>query len=146
MKNNCFRLSPTGRLAVSVAIIMIFSSNGFANGITPGGDPSHQPGVTNAKNGAVVINIAAPSESGLSHNQYEDFNVSKDGAVFNNSLTDGNSQLAGKLSANNNLHGRAAQIILNEVISRNPSLLLGKQEVFWRGGRLCISQSQWYHL
>ncbi|MBD2814192.1 hemagglutinin repeat-containing protein [Xenorhabdus sp. Flor] len=130
MKNNGFRLSPTGRLAVSVAIIMIFSSNGFANGITPGGDPSHQPGVTNAKNGAVVINIAAPSESGLSHNQYEDFNVSKDGAVFNNSLTDGKSQLAGKLSANNNLHGRAAQIILNEVISRNPSLLLGKQEVF----------------
>ncbi|MBC8946030.1 hemagglutinin repeat-containing protein [Xenorhabdus indica] len=130
MKNTDFRLSPTGRLAVSVAIIMIFSSNSFANGITPGGDPSHQPDVTNAKNGAVVINIATPSESGLSHNQYEDFNVSKDGAVFNNSLIDGNSQLAGKLLANNNLHGRKAEIILNEVISRNPSLLLGRQEVF----------------
>ncbi|MFV8757961.1 hemagglutinin repeat-containing protein, partial [Yersinia enterocolitica] len=70
------------------------------------------------------------SASGLSHNQYNEFNVSKEGAVFNNSLSAGQSQLAGQLSANQNLNGQAANIILNEVISRNPSLLLGKQEVF----------------
>lgn len=80
--------------------------------------------------GAQVVNIVTPTERGLSHNQYRDFNVNRPGAVFNNALTGGNSQLAGALAANPNLHGQSASVILNEVISRNPSLLLGQQEVF----------------
>ncbi|MCC8381465.1 hemagglutinin repeat-containing protein [Xenorhabdus sp. PB30.3] len=130
MKEKRFKLSSSGRLAVSVAIFMLFSSSGFSNGIVAGGDDSHRPGVTQSKSGADVVNIVAPSESGLSHNQYEDFNVSEKGAVFNNSTNGGESQLAGELPGNSNLHGNSATIILNEVISRNPSLLLGKQEIF----------------
>ncbi|AOM41968.1 hemagglutinin repeat-containing protein [Xenorhabdus hominickii] len=130
MKSKIFRLSPTGKLAASMAIILTTCSVSFANGITPAGDAVHRPDVTLADNGATVVNIVAPSESGLSHNQYQDFNVNQMGAVLNNSLEDGASQLAGQLSANSNLNGQTATVILNEVISRNPSFLLGKQEVF----------------
>ncbi|PHM64959.1 hemolysin XhlA [Xenorhabdus stockiae] len=130
MKRKIFRLSPTGKLAASMAIILATCSTSFASGITPGGDVAHRPDVSIAETGATVINIVAPSESGLSHNQYQDFNVNQMGAVLNNSLANGQSELAGQLSANSNLNGQAASVILNEVISRNPSLLLGKQEVF----------------
>ncbi|WP_444851950.1 ShlB/FhaC/HecB family hemolysin secretion/activation protein [Yersinia pseudotuberculosis] len=74
--------------------------------------------------------IVEPSASGLSHNQFQDFNVGEKGAVLNNATSAGNSILAGQLAANQNLNGQAASIILNEVISRNPSLLLGQQEIF----------------
>ncbi|MDE9551627.1 hemagglutinin repeat-containing protein [Xenorhabdus bovienii] len=130
MQEKKFKLSPTGKLAVSMAIILTTCSVSFANGITPGGDAGHRPDVTLADTGATVVNIVAPSDSGLSHNQYEDFNVNQMGAVLNNSLIDGSSELAGQLSANSNLNGQAASVILNEVISRNPSLLLGQQEIF----------------
>ncbi|MDE9557795.1 hemagglutinin repeat-containing protein [Xenorhabdus bovienii] len=130
MNNKIFKLSSTGKIAASIAIILVSSSTSLANGITPGGDPAHQPGMTNSGTGAAVVNIVAPSQSGLSHNQYLDFNVDQAGVVFNNSLSAGASKLAGELSANGNLGGNAAKIILNEVISRNPSLILGEQEIF----------------
>ncbi|MDX7990459.1 hemagglutinin repeat-containing protein [Xenorhabdus littoralis] len=130
MKSKIFKLSLTGKLAASMAIILATCSVSFANGITPGGDAAHSPDIIQEGLGATVINIVAPSESGLSHNQYQDFNVDQAGAVFNNALEGGISQLAGELSANSNLNGQAASVILNEVISRNPSFLLGEQEVF----------------
>ncbi len=130
MKIKGFKLSPTGRLAASMAIILATCSVSVANGITPGGDAEHRPDVIQADTGATVVNIVAPSASGLSHNQYQDFNVDLTGVVLNNALEDGSSQLAGQLSANSNLNGQAASVILNEVISRNPSFLLGKQEIF----------------
>ena len=129
MKQNKFRLSPAGKLAAAVAIISVSVATCYAAGIVGAGDSAHNPGVSSI-NGAAVVDIVKPSASGLSHNQYNEFNVNKAGAVFNNSLSAGQSQLAGQLSANQNLNGQAASIILNEVISRNPSLLLGKQEVF----------------
>ncbi|MGT3163533.1 hemagglutinin repeat-containing protein [Yersinia enterocolitica] len=129
MKQNKFKLSPAGKLAAAVAIISVSVATCYATGIVGAGDSAHNPGI-NSVNGVTVVDIVKPSASGLSHNQYNEFNVSKEGAVFNNSLSAGQSQLAGQLSANQNLNGQAANIILNEVISRNPSLLLGKQEVF----------------
>lgn len=129
MKQNKFRLSPAGKLAAAVAIISVSVATCYAAGIVGAGDQAHNPGI-NSVNGVTVVDIVKPSASGLSHNQYNEFNVNKAGAVFNNSLSAGQSQLAGQLSANKNLNGQAASIILNEVISRNPSLLLGKQEVF----------------
>ncbi|MBW5827048.1 hemagglutinin repeat-containing protein [Yersinia kristensenii] len=129
MKQNKFKLSPAGKLAAAVAIISVSVATCYAAGIVGAGDPAHNPGV-NSVNGVTVVDIVKPSASGLSHNQYNEFNVNKAGAVLNNSLSAGQSKLAGQLSANQNLNGQAANIILNEVISRNPSLLLGKQEVF----------------
>ena len=77
-----------------------------------------------------MVDIVAPNGNGLSHNQYQDFNVNQPGAVLNNSREAGLSQLAGQLGANPNLGGREASVILNEVIGRNPSLLHGQQEIF----------------
>ncbi|AWT49941.1 hypothetical protein DLE54_10785 [Psychrobacter sp. YP14] len=122
-----FRLSPQGRIAsaVSMALVLPFMSvSALADNIKPVGETS----VSQVGN-VDVVNIANPNSKGLSHNQYKDFNVSKSGAVLNNSLTAGKSQLAGQLDANSNLTGTAS-VILNEVVSKNPSLLLGQQEVF----------------
>lgn len=128
MKSKNFKLSPSGRLAASLAIIFV-SLNAYGNGIVP--DAGHQgPDVSAVNGGTQVINIVTPNNEGISHNQYQDFNVGKPGAVFNNALEAGQSQLAGHLNANSNLNGQAASLILNEVVSRNPSFLLGQQEVF----------------
>lgn len=93
----------------------------------------------NIQNGVPVVTIATPSGGGLSHNRYTDFNVGKEGAVLNNSLTAGASQLAGQLGANANLQGRNARVILNEVVSANSSQLLGQQEVFGQRADLVLA-------
>ncbi|CAI1775940.1 Hemolysin precursor [Serratia quinivorans] len=129
MKNNNFRLSAAGKLAASLAIILASLGNGYAGEIVAA-NGANGPGVSTAGNGAQVVNIVTPNDHGLSHNQYQDFNVNQPGAVLNNSRDPGLSQLAGQLGANPNLNNQAASVILNEVISRNPSLLHGQQEIF----------------
>ncbi|HHE1456713.1 TPA: filamentous hemagglutinin N-terminal domain-containing protein, partial [Yersinia enterocolitica] len=129
MKQSKFKLSPTGKLAAAVAIISVSIATCYAAGIVGAGDNAHNPNL-HSQNGVPVIDIVKPSASGLSHNQFNEFNVGTQGAILNNATQAGQSQLAGQLGANQNLNGQAASIILNEVISRNPSLLLGKQEVF----------------
>lgn len=79
--------------------------------------------------GVEIVNIATPSQSGLSHNQYNKFNVDRTGAVLNNGLQTSQTQLAGEVGKNPNLRTQAANIILNEVVSRNPSYISGKQEI-----------------
>ncbi len=91
------------------------------------------------QNGVPVVTIVAPSASGLSHNRYTDFNVGKEGAVLNNALSAGTSQLAGQLGANANLQGQGARVILNEVVSANTSQLLGQQEVFGQRADLVLA-------
>ena len=106
MKSKNFKLSPSGRLAASLAIIFV-SLNAYAGGIVP--DAGNQgPNVSSVNGGTQVINIVTPNNEGISHNQYQDFNVGKPGAVFNNALEAGQSQLAGQLNANSNLNGQAA--------------------------------------
>ncbi|MGY4534212.1 filamentous hemagglutinin family protein [Pseudomonas sp. TE3786] len=94
--------------------------------------PNQQATVLVAPSGVPVINIAAPDSKGLSRNQFSLFNVDQPGAVFNNSLTGGRSQLAGNLDANPNLSQRAL-VILTEVTGNQPSSLAGTLEVF--GGK-----------
>ncbi|MBI3310163.1 MAG: filamentous hemagglutinin N-terminal domain-containing protein, partial [Serratia liquefaciens] len=129
MNNNNVRLSETGRLVASLTIIFTSFGNAYAGEIVAA-NGANGPGVSTAGNGAQVVNIVTPNNHGLSHNQYQDFNVNQPGAVLNNSLDAGRSQLAGQLAANPNLSSQAASVILNEVISRNPSLLHGQQEIF----------------
>ena len=129
MKNNNFRLSAAGKLAAALAIILAASAGAYAAEIVAA-NGANGPGVSTAATGAQVVDIVAPNGSGLSHNQYQDFNVNQPGAVLNNSREAGLSQLAGQLGANPNLGGREASVILNEVIGRNPSLLHGQQEIF----------------
>ena len=78
-------------------------------------------------NGTAVININKADANGLSHNTYQNFNVTRDGLVLNNSITDLVRE-NGNISRNSNLD-KPAKVILNEVISDNASSLNGFIEV-----------------
>ncbi|MGH1350108.1 MAG: polymorphic toxin-type HINT domain-containing protein [Methyloligellaceae bacterium] len=90
----------------------------------------NQPIVGTADNGVTVVDIAKPNQAGVSHNKYTDFNVSTGGAVLNNSTKHGQSALGGIIFGNEQLQGKSARIILNEVTSGNRSNLQGYVEVF----------------
>ena len=85
--------------------------------------------VGQAANGVEQINIAAPNAKGLSHNLYQSFNVSKQGVILNNATSLSKTELGGYVQANPHLSQGAASLILNEVTSRNPSVLNGYMEV-----------------
>ena len=57
-----------------------------------------------AGNGVPVINIATPNGSGLSHNQFQDYNVGTQGVILNNvAAQTGATQLGGIIVGNPNL-------------------------------------------
>ena len=91
--------------------------------------PNNGASVNNMNN-VPVVDIVKPNASGLSHNKFTDFNVGKEGLVFNN-VANGqyNSVLAGQIAANRNLNGTPAKIILNEVTGGNISQLAGMMEI-----------------
>ncbi|WP_194791875.1 hemagglutinin repeat-containing protein [Pseudomonas sp. UFMG81] len=128
-----FHLSPQGRLRWAIASLLLTASlpQALAAGVVvapgPGGTAQLQ-----TQGGVPIVDIVAPNGAGLSHNQYLDYNVDRQGLVLNNALQAGQSQLAGQLAANPQLNGQAASVILNEVVSRNPSALNGAQEIFGR--------------
>lgn len=78
-------------------------------------------------NGSTVVNINKADANGLSHNMYQSFNVPSQGMIINNSTTDLIRE-SGNIAHNSNLEGPAS-LILNEVISKNPSFLNGYIEV-----------------
>ena len=81
----------------------------------------------NSVGDAMVIDIANPDANGLSNNSYETFHISSNGIVFNNSDSDGTSQLAGDIPANPNYNsGDAASIILAQVSETNSGITMVK--------------------
>ncbi|MCC8368193.1 DUF637 domain-containing protein [Xenorhabdus sp. PB61.4] len=110
-------------------------NSAVAGGITP---DNTQTQIHN--NGNVpVVNIAAPNNAGISHNTYHEFNTGTQGAVLNNATQAINSQLAGQISANANLQGKAAELIINEVTGSNRSELLGQLEVAGQKANVMIA-------
>ena len=126
-----FHLSPQGKLRLAIASLFLLPPLALATGITGADGPGGTPQLQN-QGGVPIVNIVAPNAGGLSHNQFLDYNVDRQGVVLNNALQAGQSQLAGQLAANPQFHGQAASVILNEVIGRNASALNGAQEVFGR--------------
>ncbi|AVG17720.1 hypothetical protein CFN79_18645 [Chromobacterium vaccinii] len=105
----------------------------------PNAAAGKQPGVIQSANGLPVVQIAAPTAAGVSHNQYQQFNVGPGGALLNNSAVNVNTQLAGYISGNPNLKNGSARIILNEVTQANPSQLRGYLEVAGQRAQVVIA-------
>lgn len=88
-----------------------------------------RPVVDTAANGVPVIQIVAPNKAGVSHNQYQQYNVGQQGLILNNSGKIVGTQQAGYINGNPNLGAGGAKIILNEVTGNLPSQLRGYTEV-----------------
>ncbi|MHA6129916.1 hemagglutinin repeat-containing protein [Pseudomonas fluorescens group sp. PF-1] len=101
------------------------------------------PGTTldHAGNGVQIINIATPNGSGLSHNQFVEYNVSAQGLILNNGSTQTSAtQLGGIIIDNPHLkNSGSAQAILNEVIGGSPSQLRGYTEVAGQSARVIVA-------
>lgn len=100
------------------------------------------PGTTvgQAGNGVPVVNIATPNGSGLSHNQFKDYNVGPNGVILNNANSIVQStQLGGIIVGNPNLKGGAANVILNEVKGGSPSQLRGYTEVAGQSAKVIVA-------
>lgn len=96
--------------------------------------------LSQAGNGVPIVNIAAPNATGLSHNQYQQYNVGSEGVILNNATgRTQNTQLGGIIVGNPNLKGSAASTILNEVVGANPSQLKGYTEVAGQGARVIVA-------
>ena len=94
-----------------------------------GAPAGQRPLLDAAQNGVPIVHIAPPSAGGVSRNQYDQFNVNPNGLILNNSAVSTQTQLGGWISANPQLGPVPARVILNQVVSGNPSQLNGYMEV-----------------
>ncbi|WP_174996114.1 two-partner secretion domain-containing protein [Pandoraea iniqua] len=117
--------------------VLGFSAQAYAQIVAAPGP--HAPGVSVTPNGLPLVNITAPTAGGVSHNQYQQFDVPTQGAILNNARTIVQTQTGGWVPGNPNLTGDPARIILNQVTSALPSNLAGYLEVAGSRAEVIVS-------
>src|SRR5471032_262118 len=131
--------------ALSCAMLAIFGSvvlvnSAQANIVADGQAPQNQqPTIGVTANGTPQVNIQTPSDAGVSRNTYSQFDVDKQGVILNNSRNNVATQQGGMVQGNQFLARGEANIILNEVNSRDPSKLNGYVEVAGRQAQVVIA-------
>jgi len=121
------KLSVDRQAAISAAIQLQATGN------------SSDPALKQALNGTTVVDIAAPSAKGVSKNNWNEFNVSEEGIIFNNSAAPVLTQLGGWSDGNRRLAGGEANIILNQVNGGNRSALLGQIEIAGKSAEFILA-------
>ncbi len=102
--------------------------------------PAHtQPAVVTTANGLPQVNIQTPNGAGVSMNNYSQFDVQKNGAILNNSITSTKTQLAGWIQGNPLLHNESARVIVNQIQSADPSRLNGYIEVAGQRAQVVVA-------
>ncbi|SCC95796.1 hypothetical protein THIX_90571 [Thiomonas sp. X19] len=107
--------------------------------VAPNASANAHPLLDGARNGVPIVDIAPPSVAGVSNNQYSQFNVHNNGLILNNSAGNVSTQLGGWIAGNPLLGTTPARIILNQVVSNNPSQLLGTIEVAGQSANIVIA-------
>ncbi|YCH30127.1 hemagglutinin repeat-containing protein [Erwinia sp. D4-22] len=130
--NSIFKLSP---LVLAMAGYLPVPA---VAGIALNDKDNKRPALSAAANNTPVVNINNPDSHGLSHNRYQDFNVSEKGLIFNNSTKDGVSKIGGFVIKNDRLK-QESRAILNEVTGAKGSYLNGAMEVFGRKADVIIA-------
>lgn len=100
---------------------------------------NQQPTVLQTANGVPQVNIQTPSAAGVSRNIYGQFDVQGNGVILNNSRSSAQTQQGGWVQGNPWLATGSARVILNEVISPNPSYLNGYVEVAGQRAEVVIA-------
>ncbi|MDY7575174.1 hemagglutinin repeat-containing protein [Actimicrobium sp. CCI2.3] len=117
-------------LMIHVAQAVLWTLPAQAQTVAASAAPSGQKALMDAAaNGTPIAHIAPPGASGVSRNQYDQFNVTGKGLILNNSSTNVQTVQGGWITGNLQLGPTPARIILNEVVSTNPSTLRGTIEV-----------------
>ncbi len=123
-------------LLLALCMVQPAVANVVADRSAPG---SQQPTIFNSANGTPQVNIQSPSQGGVSHNVYSQFDVDNKGVILNNSRNNTSTQLGGMVAGNPWLARGEAKIILNEVNSRDPSKLNGYIEVAGKKAQVVIA-------
>ncbi|WP_338640929.1 hemagglutinin repeat-containing protein [Burkholderia pyrrocinia] len=127
------------RQVALAALVAVGVMPKWANAQIVGGG-AHSPSVIQTQNGIPQVNINRPGSSGVSMNTYNQFDVSKPGAILNNSPVVVQTQLGGLINGNPNFQpGDAARLIVNQVNSNNPSFIRGPIEIGGARAQLVIA-------